>query len=200
MVLPHGHKKLIRIMGIHNHIGHPTLFVYKQNLLPALPSIRGFINPSFGMGSPGAPDGSGIYHIRIRGMNDDPVQVPGSLQAHQLPASSAVQALIYPAPAVQTVTGIALTGSGPDHIRIGRINCKRADIGHLFFIKNRTEIDSPIAGLPDTSRGCPHIKDGTITRLCINGCHPSAHSPRANIAGFHTFKVFHIQALGMKRQ
>src|SRR6266568_1712856 len=83
--LPHPRKQNSRIVRIHPHIRAARVFIHKQHLLPALPSIRRAEHAAFWLRAICVPERTCQHDLRIARVNDDVSNAPRFLQPHQRP-------------------------------------------------------------------------------------------------------------------
>ena len=128
-------------------------------------------------------------------MDDDAMNIAGSLQPHALPGFAAIETLVDTGTCVVGISRIALSRTNPYYIRILLIDRYSANRLYSLFVEDGRPGNSAIEALPDPPGGGSGVDDIGIAQIDINGRYTAAHTCRPDIARLERIKKRKLQWL-----
>ena len=113
-MLPHSGKNFIWIGRIHDHVTDPGGVVGIKNALPVCATVCRFEDAAFGVWGIRIADDACIDSLRMKRIDQDPMNVAGLFQSHTLPGASGIERAVYAFAEVEGVAGVTLACSHPD--------------------------------------------------------------------------------------
>src|SRR5205814_7640951 len=117
-------------------------------------------------------------------VHDRSLASTASFRPAALPPPTAIGGPVHPVARVRRLSIVGLTGSDPDHVRIGRRNSERTNRQHGLFIENWFKTNAVIVRLENAAVSKSNVKNEWIMRINRNIRDATAHHCRSNRARF----------------
>src|ERR1041384_2321080 len=150
--LPHSGPEDARVSGVHDQVGRAGRIVDEEHPLPGLPAVHGAVDAALGLRPVAVALGGGEDDVRVGGVDHDPRDAAGVLEAHEGPVLPGVGGLVDPPAHRDVAPDPRLAGAGPDDVGVGRGRRERADRGDRLVVEDRLPVDAAVAALPDPAR------------------------------------------------
>ena len=150
--IPHRYDDCVRIGRTHHHIDHTGLIVDKQNLLPSLPAIGGFINTSLRVAPVQSTCCTYIHGIGVPWVDQDACNLIRSVQTKVLKGFSTIDGLVNSVSIGDRIPRIDLSGSHPEDFFVVRIGGDTSNRDHLLPIELMLKRSTMIGRLEQPTR------------------------------------------------
>jgi hypothetical protein len=152
-----------------------------EDLLPGAPAVGGLEDAAVPALRPQRSLGRHPDHVGVLGVDDDPRDVLGVLQAHVLPVGPAVPASVDPVSPADVASAHVLAGADPDHVRVGRIDGDAADRVNALLVEEGSPGGARVHRLPDPSRAHRHVPDRAVLGMDGDVGDATGHEGRADV-------------------
>ena len=152
---------------------------------PCRSTIRGLVHPTGVAVTPCRSRGRDKHRVGVAGMHENPVDVVGFRQPHEVPRHPSVQAPEHTPAARVAVARIAFACSHPDQIRIQRTQRHGADALGGLVVEDGFPCDPCTGALPQAARGRAHKNDVGLIVRHGDGGDSAAHGAGTNVSDIH---------------
>ena len=139
------------IPRVEGDIDSAGIVVDEENLRPGLAAIGCTKDASFWIRSVRMTECGDIDDVGVCRMDNHFADGAGVAQPDVLPRFAGIDGLINAVALRDIPTQASFTGTGIDHVGVGRSNSDCADVAGLFVIEDRFPSSGAIGGFPDTA-------------------------------------------------
>ena len=196
---PHGREHLVRVLRVLDELGDAGVLVHVEDLPPGLATVGGLVDAALRAGRPDRAHGAHPEGVRIVRVQDDPVDLAGLLEAHELPGRAAVHGAVDARARIGRVAGVPLAGADPDDVAVAVVHGDRTDVGDPLVVEERRPGVAGVRGLPDTAGSRADVDRARVGLEGVDRRDASAHSGRPDRAGLHGGELVHRERLSVER-